>query len=294
MVTAVKKAWLQSSPWMIVALLFLAAALVPPRWWERVMGPAPQRPLRLMSFVVFSTLAMFSASGFGRTDGLCFNQRYFCELVPMVAVAFAWAVEGVARWRTALLAGGLAGLGLVFVSLQPNHLTPIRHYALMYLPLALAVSLAAAWLYPRARGPQVSLESSSSALLAFLVGATLAWGTGTHLGDDVPATRIMRKIRLQSLRQLQAHVGDHSALFVSRGIMDAVGPLALDRDVVIAVPSLDQAKTTAQLLDAFLDQGRRVFIDPDALSKDRFDEVLGGRRIRILGQPPLLIEVGDR
>ncbi|HUP24756.1 MAG TPA: hypothetical protein VNB06_17690, partial [Thermoanaerobaculia bacterium] len=143
LVTAVKKAWLQSSPWMIVPLLVLTLAWLPAPAFARIVGPAPQRQLRLLSLVVIPTLGMFSAAGIYRTDGLCFNQRYFCELVPLVAVAFAWSVEGVARQRTALLAGGLAGAVLAFASLQPHHLSPVRHYLVMYVPLALAAILAA-------------------------------------------------------------------------------------------------------------------------------------------------------
>jgi hypothetical protein len=291
MVTAVKKAWLQSAPWMVVPLLLLAGAWLPARWWQRAMGSAPQPQLRLLSLVVLPTLAMFSATGPARTDGLCFNQRYFCELVPLVAVAFAWAVEGIARRRTVLLVGGLLGATLGFVSLMPHHLVPLRHYLLLYVPLALAALLAGAWLVELRRRWSPSRSPAAPAALSLLAGATLAWAAVAHIGDDVTASRIMRQSRQGYLRELRPYLADRSAVFASGAIKDALGPLALELDVVIAVPAYDQAQTTEALLDTFLAQGRRVFLLPNVLPRELFDQILAGRRVRSFGQPLVLIEV---
>jgi hypothetical protein len=233
MVTAVKKAWLQSSPWMIVALAILAIAWLPRRVFVRLLPRAPQRQLRFFSVIVFLTLGMFSASGVYRTDGLCFNQRYFCELVPLVAVAFAWGVEGVALRRTALLAGGLVGAGLALAALTPHHLLAARHYMVMYSPLSLALLVALAWgveLVARARS-RIDGAAGRAALLALAVGASLTWATVIHLGDDVKADRILRLSRQDYLRQLRPYLTEPAAVFASGPIKDALGPLQLERDV---------------------------------------------------------------
>ncbi len=295
MVTAVKKAWLQSSPWMIVALLLLVLAWLPQPTFARWLGGVPQRPLRLLSLVVLPTLAMFSASGVGRTDGLCFNQRYFCELVPLTAIAFAWGVEGVARRRPALLTGALVGAVLGVIALMPHPLMAQRHYMVMYIPLALAALLAAAWALELAARLKASAHTSAafvSVFLAVMVGASLTWATTLHLGDDLKAARILRLSRQDYLRQLRPYLEGRSAVFASGGIKDALGPLQLEQDVVIAVPGLDHAATTKALLEAFLDQGRRVYFIPNVLPVSLLDSILEGKKVRYLGRLPLLIEVG--
>ena len=298
MVTAVKKAWLQSSPWMIVPLLILVLAWLPRPAFERIAGGAPQRQLRFLSVIVILTLGMFSASGVYRTDGLCFNQRYFCELVPLVGIAFAWSVEGIARRRTALLAGILAGAALALLSLAPHHLEPLRHYLVMYVPLGLAALLALAWcaaLAMRARGeaPTGVRRAAAAAALAFLAGAGLAWGLAIHLGDDVKASRIMRRSRQDYLRELRPYLSDHSAIFAGGGIKDALGPLQMELDIVIAVPGFDRAATTRELLAAFLEQDRRVFFLPNVMPPELLDDIFAGKQLRYFGDPVVLIEVRD-
>ena len=299
MVTAVKKAWLQSAPWILLALIILILAWLPARHFARAFGGAPQRQLRLLSLVVLPTLAMFSASGINRTDGLCFNQRYFCELVPAVSVALAWGVGGIGQRRRSLVAGALTGGALVLLALTPHHLMPARHYMVMYVPLGLAVLLAVAWVLERRRRPETGAPGSASAsgassLLAFTVAASLAWGACVHVGDDLHASRILRESRRDYLRQLRPYLTDRSAVFAGGAVKDALGPLQIDMDVVIATPGIDRAATAKDLLEAFLAQGRRVFLLPNAMPTDMMNEVLGGRKVRYLGQPPLLIEVGPR
>ena len=299
MVTAVKKAWLQSAPWILLALIILTLAWLPARHFVRVFGSAPQRQLRLLSLVVLPTLAMFSASGIYRTDGLCFNQRYFCELVPAAGVALAWGVAGIGQRRRWLVAGALAGAALVLVALTPHHLLAVRHYQVMYVPLGLAMLLLVAWVLEirrrRARGaPDSNSASATTGLLAFFVAASLAWAACVHVADDLHASRILRDSRRDYLRQLRPYLTDHSAVFASGPVRDALGPIQIELDVVIATPALDRGATAKELLEAFMTQGRRVFLLPNVMPTDMMNEVLGGRKARYLGQPPVFIEVGPR
>jgi hypothetical protein len=215
LVTAVKKAWLQSAPWIAVALALLLLAWFPASKLGRLVGGAQQRQLRLLSLVVLATLAMFAASGPNRTDGFCFNQRYFCELVPLVAVAFAWSVEGIGRRRTPLLAGALAGCLLGFLALAPQFTSPLRHRLLLYLPLLLAVALLAIWLSGLWGTGRTRPLGSTSPALAAAAGAAMAWATMVHLGDDLPASRRVREMRRDVAARVRPLLEDGSAVFAS-------------------------------------------------------------------------------
>ena len=123
------------------------------------------------------------------------------------------------------------------------------------------------------------------------MGATLAWALTIHLGDDLPASRLLRRSRQDYLRQLEPLISEHSAVFASGAIKDALGPLQLYRDVVIAVPGYDYGVATKELVETFLARGRRVFILPNALPRELLDPVLEGKQVRGLGDPVVLIEV---
>lgn len=285
--TAVKKAWLQSAPWMVVPLVVLLLAWLPASRFRRVSDSAPQRQIRFLSLVVILTIGMFSSRGILNTSGLCFNQRYFCELVPLVAVVFAWSVQDVAPRSMPVLGGGLAGALLAFLALQPDPMDPLRHRLLMLTPLVLALALAAAWVWTR----DGHARTAASATLMAALGASLAWALAVHVGDDLRASRRVRGWRETRLREIAPALPDHAAIFASSAAKDALGPLQFDHDVVIVAPDRDDAATTRTLIDALTAQGRRVFLLPEAISKDRVGEVLAGKHLRYLGEPSRLFEV---
>lgn len=286
-VTAVKKAWLQSAPWMIVPLCVLILAWLPASRFARVSNSAPQRQIRLLSLVVVLTIAMFSSRGIFTTSGLCFNQRYFCELVPLVAVVFAWSVQDIALRSMPLLGGGLAGTLLAFLALQPDSMDPLRHRLLMIAPLGLTGACVGAWGWTLVAPARNVVRT---ALLAAL-GASLAWALAVHVGDDLTASRRVRGLRETRLREIAPVLPGHAAIFASSAAKDALGPLQFDHDVVIVAPDRDDAATTRALIDALSAQGRRVFLLPGAISKERAGEVLAGKRLHYLGEPSRLFEV---
>src|SRR5262249_17419457 len=111
---ALKKAWLQSSPWLLVALLGLGRAAFR-------KGEA-----RALALPILGVLGLFPFYGFRRIDGWCFNQRYLLELMPLAAVALAWALDGLElRWLAALAGAALAWLLLHFV-MQRSPFAPAR------------------------------------------------------------------------------------------------------------------------------------------------------------------------
>lgn len=286
-VTAVKKAWLQSAPWMLLPLLVLVLAWLPASGFRRVSETAPQRQIRFVSLVVVLSIGMFSSRGILNTSGLCFNQRYFCELVPLVALVFAWSIQEIAPRSTPLLAGGLAGTLFAFLALQPDPTDALRHRLLMLTPLGLALVLVAAWAWTRSD----RARPLASATLLTAIGAAFAWALAVHVGDDLAASRTVRGWRETRLREIAPALPQRAAIFASSAAKDALGPLQFDRDVVIVAPDRDDAATARTLIDALSAQGRRVFLLPGAISKHRASEVLAGKHLRYLGEPSRLFEV---
>ena len=85
-----QKSLLQSAPWAILAFIMFTLAWLP---WFR-MPEARRRQIRLLSLVTLAIIAVFAFAGVSRNEGLSFNQRYLLELLPLAAVGFAWALDG--------------------------------------------------------------------------------------------------------------------------------------------------------------------------------------------------------
>jgi hypothetical protein len=281
--TAIKKAWLQSCPWLVLALAALALVWLPRRWLA-ARPPAQVRELKAMGLLVAPVLALFAVLGPSRTDGFCFNQRYFIELVPLLAVACAWGLEGLGFTPRAGLWGALWGAALAGLPLLASPFSPLRHRVLLAAPLALAGVLLGLWL--------LSLYRARPALLAGLAGAALGWAVVVHLGDDLPSSRGLRQLNQERLAAVREALPEPVALFAFWGNKDPLGPLLLERDVVIADPFLDQGATAAQLVEAFHAQGRRVVVLVANFPARIFDEMRGDRpAVGLSPGPPPLVEI---
>ena len=243
---AVKKAWVQSMPWVALSLVVLVLA------WRRREAGAQTRALRTAALLVFTTVAVVAVSGASRVDGYGFNQRYFIDMLPLVALALVVAVDSV-RWSPRALATGAGGTALLLlvVFLQPSA-SAFRQHALTKVPLVMAVALLAAYaLRGRRNGAQVA-----SAVLA----ASLVWAAGVHLADDLVASRALREINAERLASASVRVHGPAAVFAGWGGRDPFGPLALDRDVLILDVWPDQAKAAPELREELLRRGRHVYI----------------------------------
>lgn len=259
---AIKKAWVQSSPWILLGLVALIFA-----WLPGMVHPA-RDDLRAAGLVVACVLGAFAIAGIERHDGVCFNQRYFLELVPLLAVVVALAVEkglpAPAAVGTAARAAALAGAGtVVFVvgllRLRPDSL--VRQYTTMGLPVLLAGGLVLFWFLRRDARPDASATRGGGALVVAL-SASLAWAAAIHLGEDVPAARLARgeKLRIFEYGRRLLPAEGPVALIAYRGATEAFGPLQLERDLVILDAWADRGLTTATLTDEYLAKGRRVFL----------------------------------
>ena len=280
---AIKKAWLQSSPWIALALLVCLLA-----WAGRArnVDGRQRRELRAISLVVVPILGLFAAAGVQRTDGLCFNQRYFLELVPLAAVAFAWSLDQLPVERIRLLAGGLVGVLAALAAMRGGGLlAPGRDRLLMDLPLLLSALAVASWLLVRRRG--------AGRFLDLAVGACLGWALLVHLGDDLAASRHRRLGHAKMLAVYARAIPDRSALFTYWGAKDAAGPLQLDREVVVLDVHNDEGRAFPALLDELLAADRRVFVLAAGFPRRLLTDALGDRPVReVTTAPTVILEVG--
>ena len=282
LLSAVKKALLQSAPWVLVVMVAMAAA-----WLRGEPANPARRVLRSAGIVVAGVLLLFALAGTHRHDGWCYNTRYLFDLIPLAALALALLVERTGmRWRP--LAGGAAagGLGAVLpLALPPA--SAARQLALMYVPLLLAFASVLLFAAARRR-PRVQRW------LAPAMGVLLGWAAAVHLGDDLPAARARRLANLNKLSSVAALLPDVPvALFAQRA--DALGPLLLERrDVVIASTWPDHGRDAPALVEAFQRAGRRVFVLPD-VPQDELRALSAGRAVRpVGGADSLFLEIGPR
>jgi hypothetical protein len=278
--TAVKKAWLQSAPWLILPLLGLVVA-----WLRRAaFAPATTRELRAFSLLVVAVVGMFAVFGFRRHDGWCFNQRYLLELMPILAVSWPLLLED----RSPRLAALLSGAGLAIILLVPvAGLDPrdtARQDILLQAPLAIAAALAAVWLLWRA-------GRASGGLLGVCLGAALGWALAVHAFDDLRSSRALRGVHASQLDALSRLIPkeERAALFTFWGNKDAFGPMTLDRDFVIADVWIDRGASARVLSEALLGQGRSVYLLSRGMSSDTIKSLVKDRKVEPVPQVPYVV-----
>ena len=268
-----KKALLQSAPWAILALILFGVA-----WIPAVRMPTMRRhQLRLLSLVTCAILGTFAVAGVGRHDGLSFNERYLLEVLPLAAVAFAWALDDRALALRTVGAGAGAGIVLVLLILlgtpvqggPERALWVVRQVALMKAPLVLAATLAVIWIASGATG-------AHRGMLGGLVGACLGWGLMNHLGTDVFLSQFVRQENLRRTRALEAVLPDRSAAIGHWGGKDAVVPLLFTRDIVILDAWADDGRDAPRLIRGLLSSKRRVFVLKDGFAPTLLHRVDSG------------------
>jgi hypothetical protein len=278
---ALKKALLQSAPWVIIPLVAMGLA-----WRRRGAGPPERRrELRALSLVVGGVLGMFALFGYTRMDGWCFNQRYLLELVPLFAIGLAMALDAWRpRWRDlAIGAAAAAVVAVAIYQLEPS--TSARQLLLMKLPILLAAAVAASWLLARAGRVRLAVAGG-------VLGAALGWAAAVHVGDDLRASRFLRASNARWLARFRDTVPAEppAAVFVYSGLRDGLAPLTLERDLVIVDPWVDGGEDAPRMRDALLAQGRVVYIVrqmPSAI----LASLVEGRRVIIVPGTRWLLRV---
>lgn len=250
---AVRKAWLQSSPWVAVALLFAATA-----WWKPRLSREQRNESKALGLVIVAVLGVFAVAGYSRYAGLCYNARYLFELTPLAAVLLAWATEELSLNRRVVLLGAGVGAALGGAALLLPTSAYLRDWLILTIPLGLAILSVIGWSVRRK-------SRLAGTLSAALICASLVWGLCIHLGDDLPASRSRRLSNQSHLGVVAALPETPTGLLTFGGYRDSLGPLLLDHEVVIADLSIDRGRMEHELVSLWMEQGRRVFVDQNAL-----------------------------
>lgn len=277
----VQKAFLQSAPWAIVALLAFAAAWLP----ATRFAAAQRRQLRWLALVSATIIVTFAFSGVTRTEGLAYNQRYLLELLPGVAIGFGWAMDGVAFQRPAFAAGATWGALLAVAVLFALPAGSVQWMLILKIPVLLAAATGVLWLVARSNIAQAPL-------LLVAVSVCLGWGLAVHVGDDVRASHRRRAFKRMETAALAGAIGDHTALVTYWGGRDSAIPLLFDRDVVILDAMADEGRDAPVLIRQLLAQNRRVFINQTGFPRDMLARVLDGLSAVPVARPGVsLLEV---
>ena len=155
--------------------------------------------------------------------------------------------------------------------------TAFRQIGLLYVPLVMA--FAAAGLHAATRR-----RPGTGRILAPALGVLLGWAAAAHLGDDVRAARALRRANLDKLTAVAALLPDvPAAVFAHRPA--ALGPLLLERNLVIANPGVDAGRDAPVLVEALQRSGRRVFAVLAGMPVAEQRALVAGRPVRAVGGP---------
>ena len=260
----VKKSWIQSSPWIGLALIAMIVS-----WFSiRKESTTEGKETRLLGLVVVPTVLMFVLAGFNRTDGLGFNQRYFLELVPLCAIALSLLIRqeqvGFFPMGMGVAIGILAVVGVLILP------TPVmKHFGQRYAPMFLAFGLLLVYyLWGNRRA------------FSIVLGACIGWAFFIHVESDLVGSRFRREINASRYEYLNRTIPNHSALFTYWGNKDAAGPMQLDKDVVILDVWADEGRDSKTLEEELLARGRRIFILENDMPEKTLSSLVIDRRFR--------------
>ncbi len=274
----VKKSWIQSSPWIGLALIAMVVSWFSPRKNSKIEA----KEIRVLGLIVVPTVLMFVAAGFNRTDGLSFNQRYFLELVPLCAIALSLFIRqeqiGFLPMGMGTAIGIIAVVGILILPTQM-----MKHFGQRYMPMLLALGLLLVWyLWGNRRA------------FSIVLGACIGWAFFIHVESDLVGSRFRREINASRYEYLNKTIPNHSALFTFWGNKDAAGPIQLDKDVVILDVWADEGRDAKTLEEELLTRGRRIFILENDMPEKTLRSLVIDRRFREYSTGNLkLIEVFD-
>jgi hypothetical protein len=247
-----KKAWLQSLPWILLVLFLLFFVVWLPK---KEQDPRLRKEQKAIALAFLAVIGLYSFAGLKRTDGWSYNQRYFLELVPLASLVLAWSFD---TWKPRYLA---LFLGILTVSLSLpllllfvpwEHIT--RQLVLLRTPYLLALGLLFTWLLSK----KYAFARSCG---WFFLGACFSWSLCLHLMEDLSASRAVRSRNYKIAQLAEPFLSQQpSALFAYWGKKDPFGILQLRHDLVIADPWIDGGREIPHLIDLFLQKRRRVFV----------------------------------
>ncbi len=278
----VKKAWLQSCPWLLAVAVVMLVGMRPLRLMQQRLTPR-RREIAQLGVLMAGIIALFTLAGSGRFDGLCYNQRYFIELLPLAAMAFVLSCGALVRRHLGLFA---LSCGLVVLAVGAGlQLMPasavLRQVLISKLPILLAVAAAVAVLLARYR-------RRARGVAVCLLGLTVGWAAGVHFLEELPTSRRMRQHQGSISRAMAAAVpatGAPVLLVAHWSFAMLAAPLELTHPGLVVVdPRMDQGADCPGLVSAALDSGRRVVVVLNDFPPEVYSRMVEGRATRWLAR----------
>ncbi|MDB4996287.1 MAG: hypothetical protein JWM74_3719, partial [Myxococcaceae bacterium] len=189
---SLKKAWMQSCPWLGLAFVAMAVA-----WSRRArLDDRARRDLRAVGLVILPVILLFAAAGPNRSEGFGSNQRYFLDLVPLAAIALALAWDALSAATATRLAlaftacGWLSAFATVRMLGDVPAETPWLYLRAPLIVAALLVVTAAI----RAHASRQSDTAPRSIVIlsSWVLGLAIGWATGAHWTDDLATANRVR------------------------------------------------------------------------------------------------------
>ena len=263
---ALQKALLQSAPWAALGFALMIGA-----WVSTSSIAADQRrQLRFFSLIVAAILLAFAVSGVDRNEGVAFNQRYLLELVPLLAVSFAWAMDELPLAPRPLIFGAVWGALVAVVALLPSMAGSIHTLMGLRVPLVAAAILIGSWIAYR-RGPRSAWVTAAAAFC-------VAWAVCIHLGEDVVASHRQRAWKRTQTDTLATRLTNRTAL-ITYGNKDVAIPLLFNSDVVILDARADEGKDAPFLIRELFARGRTIYLDQTGFGGAAIRRVTEGLKI---------------
>ncbi len=271
----VKKAFIQSSPWIALAMVLCIAV-----WLGKANVPdLKKKILRPLSLLILLPLAMFSMAGF-RMDGLSFNQRYLLEIVPLAAIVVALCVDELSVHKFKVIGGFLfAALSCAVLLMLPTR--QFLHVAILKVPLVLGSALIITWLF---KG-----RETITRVFVVMLGLCLGWSFLVQT-IDLAASRNIRTTNAIGLDSLDSKIPDHSALFTFWGAQKSTaGPLQLYKDVVILDAWADMGNDAGTLTHQLLQQKRKIFLFGTGMPPKIVQNIQGSDSLSTVVTKPFLL-----
>lgn len=273
--SGLKKALLQSLPWLPLLALPLAALF------------RPREPVRLFA-VLFLVSAGYLAvySYYAWHGGLALNTRYFLPFLPAFAILGAWGLKELAAdapppFRRAAIYAFLVALNAVIFLIRDDFQTPeANEGTLLTMPLVLAALLSIGLLLRGINAGRARRVLSGATLLA--AATAMGWASAGALSYDY-LLDTMRRRGMAVTGQSAAPLIERDSILFAQYELKYFGLYDRDR-VRIAGTLRDNFESFRPLLDYHLDAGRPVYIalEEDGLEIARDRGLLDGLSLTVL------------
>lgn len=249
---ALKKALLQSLPYLAVFVLPLAAVIRGAKETDRLLI------LALFPSVVFAYF-FYDHVIYG---GLCLNGRYYVPTLPFVAILCAYGVREIQRYLSRRTQFFLAGLAVCLTVVLYYFLVTTRggnvdalEFPLLDLPLILAALLfISLMIFTAAPGGNLRSRVAPIAWSLFIAGLT--WAAITAYAYDYQHHYRIRAGNFWISESVLSKLPERGLFFTK----NYSGPALVEKeDMWIAFPSEDGFKDFPRLVDRALESDRRVF-----------------------------------